>query len=186
MSDKAKYLAHVVDVGDFAIIEKELLAEAGTSKQEDDDDWEDVSEEEEDARFAKDDEKLQRLIGLLKVELFGAYAELANEHDQPEEFKDPRLPTVNRKGKCIVTARGAGVKGLRAIFFKTETTRNRRVRFCEAQVHRPERMYRRSRKYWRQSSQYKPGRHADTNGEGFWNTSMYDPKLAERNKAMLG
>ena len=88
MSDKAKYLAHVVDVGDFAIIEKELLAEAGTSKQEDDDDWEDVSEEEEDARFAKEDEKLQRLIGLLKVELFGAYAELANERDQLEELED--------------------------------------------------------------------------------------------------
>lgn len=172
VSRKAESLARVMDVHDFALFESEVLGGDFTiSEQDDDSDWEDVPDEEEYARLSEGHRSQQKLIRFLNVDFFSAYAQLSNERDQLEELNDPQLPTINSEGRCTIIARGPGAKGIMAMFSKAPKTRTRLVRFSGSQIHTPEWLYRSTRKYRRSSPQYRPGRHADTKGHGFWNTN---------------
>lgn len=135
--------------------------------------WVDMTIEEIVEENEKAWQMLHKRFESCKKVFFGSYGRLAAMREEVEDFEDPSRPTVNRKGKCTVIARGPGPKGLDAMFCKNEKPRTRRVRFCSKQIHRPESEYRWTSEYRRRTSRHTRGTWADKTGKGFWDTSGY-------------
>ncbi|TKA27145.1 hypothetical protein B0A50_04482 [Salinomyces thailandicus] len=69
-------------------------------------------------------------------------------------------------------------QGETTLALRTREGRPRQTRFAEPESHRSESEYRAQGEYRRRSKSYLPGAHADTSGQGFYNTS--DPSTKQR------
>lgn len=92
---------------------------------------------------------------------------------------DPARPTLDRNGQPAFAWTEGDVGGMPDGKKRSTKTGELKARFADPEGHRSESEYRRSSHFRRGKPWYRPGRYADTTGEGFWNTSipsLNDPK----------